>query len=403
MSTSQLQSTEKPEDQIGTGSRGSLTPLLPGAFPESSAHLSSTNGSEVQQRSEKVESPGKARKRDFWKLGKKTEEDKQKAAAEPPAMSPPSSSSGAARPSASQITPVTTLRPTSPLRSQEQLRGSASPQRSHHPYGSPASPGGGIYSSSPRLHSPASSQIFERDVQEDVVPAQASPQIPSHIITENYIPPALDASSEAITNENLDPDSVEIITHATHQPAAVTITGGTPELPVTPSLHEDFPSTLRHDADNVSNYGSLDTSDVRRLSFISFADVVNAEHAGHGDGDLRRDSAHTAGLSSNPALAPPRSPSPLRSPVSSHGLSTSPPTSVSASVKGLETSPNRGIRGAGSPPPPSQVVPLGGELNIETMRQALRKTGSGDLSGFRSAPMSAVGLDDGSHPDKPFK
>lgn len=33
---------------------------------------------------------------------------------------------------------------------------------------------------------------------------------------------------------------------------------------------------------------------------------------------------------------------------------------------------------SGSPSPPKDVV---GELGIETMRQALRKTGSGDLSG----------------------
>ena len=392
MSASQPLASEAPVPQTDTESRGSLAPLLPGAFPTSSSN-SSTNGSETKDAADRSTSAGKARKLDFWKLGKKTEEDKQKSKPPPISSSLPPAATATQRLSASQIAPVTALRPSSPL------RGSASPQRSH-PYGVPTSPGGG-HSSSPRLHSPASSQIFERDVQEDVVPAQASPQIPSHIIRENHIPPALDASSEAITNAKLDPDSVEIITHATHQPAAMTITGA-PTDHSTTSLHDDLSPNLRTDADNGSNYGSLDTHDVRRLSFISFADVVHGEHAAHVDGEARRDSGQV-GLSGSSALgAIPRSPSPLRSPVSSHGLSTSPPTSVSASFRGLETSPSRGIRGSGSPPP-GQPGPLGGELNIETMRQALRKTGSGDLSGFRSAPLSAVGNEDGSQPDKPFK
>jgi hypothetical protein len=46
---------------------------------------------------------------------------------------------------------------------------------------------------------------------------------------------------------------------------------------------------------------------------------------------------------------------------------------------------------------------LGSEINIETMRQALRKTGSGDLSHFRSAPPSAVGNEDGTFPERAFK
>jgi hypothetical protein len=133
------------------------------------------------------------------------------------------------------------------------------------------------------------------------------------------------------------------------------------------------------------------------LSFISFADVVHGEHE---FGDARRDSTYVAG---HPSLAPARSPSPLRSPTSSAAPGTSPPTSVTASVKGFETSPHRAPRGAGSPLP-GQSSPLGGgnEINVETMRQALRKTGSGDLSHFRSPPLSAVGNDDGTY-DRPFR
>ena len=399
MSTSQRSSAQG-EGQLAPESRSSLTPLLPGAFPTSSTP-SSSNESESAPASEAVEGQSKPRKRDFWKLGKKVEEGKTKGPAKTPPLPGGSEVSPGPRPAAPVIAPVAALRPKSPLRSQDQLRGSVSPQRSH-PYGIPGSPSQGMYSSSPRAHSPASSQIFERDVQEDVVPSQASPQIPSHIITENHIPPALDASSEAITNAKLDPDSVEIVTHATHQPASVTITGSGPEPSTAPFLHDDLAHSARNDTDNASNYGSLDAHDVRRLSFISFADVVNAEHAGHAEEEQRRDSVAAMGLSSNPALTAPRSPSPLRSPVSSHRLSTSPPTSMSASVQGLESSPNRGLRGAGSSLP-GQPGPLGGELNIETMRQALRKTGSGDLSGFRSQPVSAIGNDDGSQVGKSFK
>ena len=71
-------------------------------------------------------------------------------------------------------------------------------------------------SSSPGLHSPASSQIFERNVQEP----EPSPAIPAHIKTEDHIPAALDASSLAITDDHLNPDEVEIVMHAAHQPAA---------------------------------------------------------------------------------------------------------------------------------------------------------------------------------------
>jgi hypothetical protein len=251
---------------------------------------------------------------------------------------------------------------------------------------------------SPRPHSPASSMIFERNVQDETHPPEISPQIPAHVITENHIPPALDASAEAITNAKLDPDEVEIITHATHQPAAVTITGATAENSMTSSTVEDTPIPppshrgSEQVQDEVSNYGSLDSADVRRLSFISFADVVHAEQEGIA-GEQRRDSAN---ITSHPVLGAPRSPSPMRSPVSSQAFGTSPPTSIATSAKGFEGSPNRGMRTAGSPPLPGQISPLaGGELNIETMTQALRRTGSGDLSGVRSAPLSAVGDGDG--------
>jgi hypothetical protein len=408
MSASQSEVAARPND---TESRGSMAPLLPGSFPPpttESSKSSSNDPEPIESREAAVDAlggSGKPSKRSFWKLGKKTDEEKFKSKGKSPNLpksAPPP-----------HIAAVGALRPASPLRSPEPGRASLSSQHGQS-IGSPASPGHGVYSSSPRLHSPASSQIFERNVQEDVAPPQASPQIPSHIITENHIPPALDASSAAITNEQLDPDFVEIVTHAMHQPAAVPAAGASLEAS-TSSLHEEY-TTHRPDTvgdDNASNYGALDSADVRRLSFISFADVVHAEHAEHAEpGSLDhysgRNSVHLGSLPGTiPGLAaPPRSPSPIRSPLSSPGHGTSPPSSVSPSFKGIETSPARGHRGSGSSvPPPAQSPPLsgGGELNIETMRQALRKTGSGDLSGVRSQPLSAVGNDDGTFVDRPFK
>jgi len=262
----------------------------------------------------------------------------------------------------------------------------ASPVQTDYPHFVPTSPGR-AFASSPRLSSPAGSQIFERDVQESTVLIPNSPAIPSHIQTENYIPPVLDASSEAITDGHLDPDDVEIITHTSHQPAAVTVTGGGLLEPTWVDELAAFAS--EKGTDSASNYGSLDTTDVRRLSFISFADVVQAEQ-GHGGLGLSgsRDSMHLAGLTSLASMGMTnRSPSPIRSPVSSAGgPETSPPTSKSGSVKGLEMSPNRKPLGS----PGLQQPHHSGELAIETMSQALRRTGSGDLSVLRSLPSSPI-------------
>ncbi|KAF2458835.1 hypothetical protein BDY21DRAFT_283839 [Lineolata rhizophorae] len=267
-----------------------------------------------------------------------------------------------------------------------------------------ASPSPRYRSASPRMHSPASSQIFERNVQESHPAAgQLSPGIPAHIQTEDHIPPVLEASSLAITDDHLNPDEVEIVTHTAHQPAAVTVTGTGSESAIA-SPHptaEDAMSQSHHDMDETaSSYGAFDSADVRRLSFISFADVVQAEHV-----ETNRDSMLLMSLSSTTAN---RSPSPVRSPASSHGVGTSPPTSGAASVAGLDTSGTSNVKtqkpgspttshGTHSPPLMHQ------ELNIETMRQALRKTGSGDLSGVRSQPMSATSNDDASIDQPMFK
>jgi hypothetical protein len=254
-------------------------------------------------------------------------------------------------------------------------------------------------SASPGLHSPASSAIFERNVQEP----EESSAIPAHIKTEDHIPAALDASSLAITDDHLDPDDVEIVMHSAHQPAATAVAGGMTESLHSPSLGRDESMASSH-ADlhePTSNYASLDMSDPRRLSFISFADVVQAEHVEQ-DREMLG-SSDTLQFQSLSSTAANRSPSPVRSPASSRGMSASPPTSGAASPRiadhGHTRSPGSPLHGTSSPPLGS------GEptLQIETMRQALRKTHSGDLSGHRSQPLSAVSLEDSTADRPPFK
>lgn len=323
--------------------------------------------------SSELDADGK--KRHFWQFGKK--KDDKKRAADAASSSPPPGN------------PQATLRSTSPR-----------PTNPSSPKMMPASPN--RMPSSPRVISPASSMIFERNVQEDVDISTASSAIPAHMATDNHIPPVLDASSIAITDDHLTPDNVEIVTHAAHQPASVAVTAATTEHPpLSAALSHDepsFPSPVPHtvfgtldalssDDPSSSNYGTLDATDVRRLSFISFADVVHAEQGDHAS---MRESMYPT---SSPTAAGARSPSPMRSPIS--------PQLSAASASG---SPRFGAVDGGSPPQrlgsPRIGAGLGlsaglgggeggardgGELSIQTMRQALRKTGSGDLSGARSA------------------
>ncbi|PKS05787.1 hypothetical protein jhhlp_007616 [Lomentospora prolificans] len=308
-----------------------------------------------------------SKKRSIFSLGKKKKSDT-------PEIQPSPKSVAAASPPLSRDT--SKLSTTS--------RSATSPSQNNNEFSFttyPSSPTRGL-SSSPRLSSPAGSQIFERDVQESVV-IPTSPAIPSHIQTENHIPPVLNASSEAITDNQLDPDSVEILTHSSHLPAAAAVAGVGPH-PTFDQWAEEFVSFADRDPnrDDASNFSPLDSSiDVRRLSFISFADVVQAEHSMHGVSPGKRSSIHLAGLTSI------RSPSPMRSPVSSQGPGTSSSPSKSGSVKGLEMSPSRKPLGS----PTTTVHGVGaGEINVETMSQALRRTGSGDLGGARSFPTSPI-------------
>lgn len=259
-------------------------------------------------------------------------------------------------------------------------------------------------SPSPALPSPSSSFIFERDVQENSVPPPPSSAIPSHITREDYIPPVLEASSLAITDECLDPDHVQIVMHANHHlvaPAATATTAnatsghGSVDASVG-SLPDEPLAAIDRDAPT-SSYGVGDVPDHRRLSFISFADVVQSEHM--------------SVLPSTSSSSPPhphtanRSPSPVYSGASSQLPGNSPPASGQSSVGGIEALAGAGGRGPGSPTPGRTSPPVAAaasELTIETMRQALRKTGSTDLGGVRSQPLSAASGEEFGH-DVPWR
>lgn len=378
-----------------TATENETTPA--GPSPKSSAVplLSETRSTEDSNSQSSLLDKGKRR---FLGLGKKKEADKtEKNGASSPqgkrAMSPPTSA-----PTLAASPPLGT-----PL-----ADGRPSPRGSPrmYPAGVGASPSRRVNrSSSPGLlHSPASSQIFERNVQDSVSEldrSELSPHLPAHIQTEDHIPPVLEASSLAITDDHLNPDEVEIVMHTAHQPASVAVAGSRDSV-YSPS-QDDVPmsaSALGYPEtnDGTSTYGSLDTTDVRRLSFISFADVVQAEHV-----ENDRDAMQFMSLSTTAN----RSPSPVQSPASSHGFSASPPTSGATSEKGADLVSPIVARAPGSPTTThthgTHSPPLSGDLQIETMRQALRKTGSGDLSGARSQPLSAVSIEDSTADQPPFK
>ncbi|KAL8833387.1 MAG: hypothetical protein Q9170_004297 [Blastenia crenularia] len=383
MST-QASLTANPATDDPRDSRVSSVPLLGEGFSETSGTPASDSaGSDRELENSSVpELDSKTGKRRFWGLGKKKDEGKTKGKRE----------AAVAGQSYTVASTVPGMQPITSLDSPKRTNMASPPIPTSHPYGTPNSPGRKMSGGSPHIPSPASSQIFERNVQEDGLATSASPAIPSHITTENHIPPVLDASSVALTDDHLNPDNVEIVMHAAHQPAAVTVTGsGTSESAA--SAPQEELAVHHENEETASNYGALDAADVRRLSFISFADVVHAEHAAdHASG---RESVPPCGAASiAPLTAGHRSPSPIRSPLSSHAFGSSPPLGGPTSSSNMETSPHRAGRTLGSSMP-SHSPPTGGELTIETMRQALRKTGSGDLSGARSQPISAVGGDDG--------
>lgn len=348
------------------------------------------DAAELDPRTEDGRKSGKGNKRSLFSFGKKKAQPSLRPASsnEHPSLSRDDSRISST--SRATLPPTQTTSPTV-----------VTTQSEPGPFVIPSTPTRAL-STSPRVSSPAGSQIFERNVQDSTVLKPSSPAIPTHIQTENYIPSVLDDASEAITNERLNPDAVEIVTHTSHQPASVTVTGASGAAGGGSTPYEQTSSEWAAELasfadrvglpapDNASNYGSLDPADVRRLSFISFADVVQAEHTGHAGTTESRDSIHLAGLTSIPSAALNRSPSPILSPVSSQGPGTSPPTSNPGSMKGVDLSPLRKSAAATSSGTQLNLTAPTNDLNIETMRQALRRTGSSDLSNVRSMPNSPI-------------
>lgn len=316
---------------------------------------------------------------------------------------------------------VQAMRPASPFKQDLKSTGAQpipiSPARNPYPntMAAAASPSR-LRSSSPRLVSPASSEIFERNVQEPVpistLQNELTPaHIPTHVLTEDHIPPALEASAEAITSEKLNPDEVEIVTATSHQPAAASVLEGSTShadlaslnSPAPPSLHQEGsePGSLTQasgflpppgtEEEATNSYGALDPNDVRRLSFISFADVVQSEHQ-HPAAPVEmvgsRDSLHIGSIPNLHERA--GSPRSLSSGVVTPPLGTS---NINPMAINTEQSP---VRSAVGSPVAGAGVGAHSELTIETMRQAVRKTASGDLSGVRSTGMSPVASDEGS-------
>ena len=189
--------------------------------------------------------------------------------------------------------------------------------------------------------------------------AAAGGKIPPHLATENYIPAVLSASSIAITDGSIDPDNVEIAVLTSHQPLA---SQGAhhhhraSDVSLAPEITEDLaPPSTSHSSHSLSGF----PTDKRRLSFISFSDIVQAETADlldstilspqavNGGGFQAVNVMDQVGISSIQETLVRRSPSPM----------------------GRGASPHRGLRDRGE---------RDGVL-VETMGQALRKTGSGDL------------------------
>ena len=186
--------------------------------------------------------------------------------------------------------------------------------------------------------------------------------------------------------------------HSSHMPAATVVTGPATSDVLGSSWTEDSAAASHPHPEVEDSYGSLDSADVRRLSFISFADVVHAEQADHSTG---RDPSVLSSPSSVTGFSRAgRSPSPGHAPVGggamAYAMSGSP---LASSFSRLDQSPVRNAGALGSPRIPNSP-PLSDGLTIETMRQALRKTESGDLSGIRKGG-STAGFDDGDRFSQP--
>lgn len=147
------------------------------------------------------------------------------------------------------------------------------------------------------LSSPASSMIFERNVQEFAASGSTSKIWCNHENThyhgEDHIAPALDASTEAIINTKVNPNDIDVISLRrpssirARSPTEASLSSLWSQTPASPTLLQDTPRTRNnsmsvHPLTASHTGGSLSpdksSGDRQVLSFCSFADVVHTEN-----------------------------------------------------------------------------------------------------------------------------
>ncbi|KAJ6257341.1 hypothetical protein Dda_8230 [Drechslerella dactyloides] len=337
----------------------------PVAMTTASAHLDESihlpPPDTVGGESEKTpQTPTQQKRRSFFNFGKKKPSPADDATSKP---SPPTS-----------VPPITTTPPpeTKTGSATNSTTSPVSPVRSSH-FGSQRR----SKNTSPRL---STSSIFERNVQDSSLPP-GSPSIPSHFSTEDRIPAVLEATSLTITDSSVDPDRIEIVSSAVHH----TVLPHHPE-----SISNPWAEDSAHSGDESIGHGytsSLASADKRRLSFISFADVVQAENeqASHSSTNLEtlpiKVPTQPTQQTQPQTAASLRSNSPVRTPPQ---LPYSPPgTGLGLSDFSMEKDMSIPDRHSGT-----GAATTHNEVTVETLSQALRKHGSTDLKAAAKGPAS---------------
>ncbi|KAK9390464.1 hypothetical protein V1515DRAFT_21658 [Lipomyces mesembrius] len=138
-----------------------------------------------------------------------------------------------------------------------------------------SSPRGSSIPSSPRVSSPDSSMIFERQVQDPVLTAS---DVPSHHHSENLIPPVLAASCEALTDESVDPEDVEVVSVARPYSNSIHRTNSAVSLASIASSAASFLAVSPKSSSSTATSTApppTSGSSTHRLSFYTYADVVH--------------------------------------------------------------------------------------------------------------------------------
>ncbi|EPS39410.1 hypothetical protein H072_6829 [Dactylellina haptotyla CBS 200.50] len=323
--------------------------------------------------SEKAQlTPTQQKRRSFFNFGKK----KQAAGDDASSKTTPTSTG---------IPPITTI---SPPESKVAGTGTnsttspVSPVRSSH-FGSQRR----SKNTSPRL---STSSIFERNVQDPSLPP-GSPSIPSHFSTENHIPAVLEATSLTITDSSVDPDRVEIVSSTSHH---TVLPQHHPESYSNPWAEDPGAHSGGEESIGHGYTSSLASADKRRLSFISFADVVQAENEQAGYSSTNLDTSQPSKQSNtSPSL---RSNSPVRTPP--HLPHSPPGTGLGVSDFSMEKDMSIPDRQSGTGAPAAAHA----DVTVQTLSQALRKHNSTDFKSPTKQPQQSSSVA-GSEFDNPWR